>query len=69
MLGLGVSHGEVSEHAAFTADYERAAELYYNTAVTPWLEISPAVQWIQNPGASDDRDSAWVMGTRVQASF
>ena len=69
VVGLGVSHGEVSERAGLTADYERAAEMYYNAAVTPWLEISPMVQWIQNPGASDERGNAWVVGTRVQANF
>jgi len=44
-------------------------ELYYNAAVTPWLSISPSVQYVFNPGGDRTVDDAVVLGFRVQMTF
>ncbi len=42
-------------------------EAYYNFAVTPWMQVSADVQWIdQGIKGSDD---AWVFGTRLNLRF
>ncbi len=69
VLGIGVSHGEVSEQGTFTADYERAAEVYYNAAAAPWLHVTPHLQWIGDPGAAEQADDALLLGLRVQMNF
>jgi porin len=47
----------------FLADDEFGLEAYYNFAVTPWLQISADVQWVdQGISTSDD---AWVVGSRL----
>ncbi|MCK4276265.1 MAG: carbohydrate porin [Phycisphaerae bacterium] len=52
MLGFGVAQGRLVEDAGFTKGHETAMELYYNAAITPWLSISPSVQYIFNPGGN-----------------
>ena len=49
------------------ADDEFGLEAYYNFAVTPWLQISADVQWVdQGISTSDD---AWVVGSRLTIRF
>ena len=44
-------------------DDELGFEAYYNFAVTPWLQVSADVQWVdQGISTSDD---AWVIGSRL----
>ncbi len=71
MVGLGFAQGIFSNSAdtTYTDDYERAVELYYSAQLTPWLNISPAVQYIANPGGNKTRSDAVVLGVRVQMSF
>jgi hypothetical protein len=41
--------------------------VYYNFAVTPWLQISADVQWVdQGISTSDD---AWILGSRLNIRF
>lgn len=42
-------------------------EVFYNFALTPWLQISPDLQYIQSglPGVDD----ALMIGTRLQIHF
>ena len=44
-------------------------ELYYSAAMTPWLSVSPCVQYVLNPGGDKTVDDAVVLGFRVQMSF
>jgi porin len=48
-------------------DDEVGFEVYYNFAVTPWLQISADVQWVdQGISTSDD---AWILGSRLNIRF
>jgi porin len=70
-LGVGFAQGFFSNYASatYTDDYESAIELYYNARVTPWLNISPSVQYIANPGGDRTVSDAVVLGVRAQMSF
>jgi len=71
VLGVGFAQGFFSDKATatYTDDYESALELYYNARITPWLNISPSVQYIANPGGDKTVSDAVVLGLRVQMSF
>ena len=74
-LGIGMAHGTFSDHAnandgqPFTEHHEMAWELYYRAELTPWLGVTPSVQYIKNPGGIDENRDAVVLGLRVQATF
>ena len=70
-LGIGFAQGVFSNSAdtTYTDDYENALELYYSAAVTPWLHISPSIQYIANPGGSSTTSDAVVLGVRAQITF
>jgi len=69
VLGFGVAQGRLSRAAGFTASHETAMELYYNAQITPWLSVSPSVQYVLNPGGERHVDDAVVAGVRLQISF
>ena len=69
VLGFGVAQGRLVREAGFTADRETAMELYYNIAVTPWLSVSPSLQYVWHPGGDSAVDDAMVLGFRLQMSF
>ncbi|HUU17340.1 MAG TPA: carbohydrate porin [Sedimentisphaerales bacterium] len=74
VLGLGFAKGIFSDSAStsYTEDYESAVELYYSARITPWLAVSPSVQYITNPSNPDNAetaDDAVVLGIRVQMIF
>ncbi len=69
VLGFGVAQGRLSGRAGFTTSHETAMELYYNASVTPWLSVSPSMQYVFNPGGDRDVSDAVVAGVRVHLSF
>jgi porin len=71
VLGIGFAQGVFSDSAdtTYTDDYENALELYYSAAVTPWLNISPSIQYIANPGGGSTTSDAVVLGVRAQIKF
>lgn len=71
VLGIGFARGFFSDRArlTFTEDYESVLELYYNAEIFPWLNITPDVQYVANPGGNENVGSAIVLGARVQMSF
>ena len=71
VLGVGFAQGIFSDSAdtTYTDDYENALELYYNTQVAGWLNISPNIQYITNPGGNKAVSDAVVLGVRVQMTF
>ncbi len=69
VLGVGVGQGLLSRKADFTASNETALECYYNMQLTPWLHVSPDIQYIFNPGGDSDVSDAVVLGFRVQVTF
>ncbi len=48
---------------------ERGFEAYYRIQLTPWLALSPHLQFIQDPGGLSDADDAWVFLFRTRVSF
>ncbi len=48
---------------------ERLVELHYLVRITPWLSITPAVQWYAQPGGDRSRNDAVVFGLRVVVDF
>ena len=71
VLGAGFAQGFFSDKASitYTEDYESAFEVYYNAKFTPWLNISPSVQYITNPGGSDLSGDSVIFGIRAQMNF
>ena len=71
VLGLGFAHGSFSDSAdsTYTNDYESVAELYYSAQVTPWLNVSPSIQYVSNPGGTEPVDDAVVLGVRARIVF
>ena len=71
VLGLGFAHGSFSDSAdsTYTNDYESVAELYYSAQVTPWLNVSPSIQYVSNPGGTEPVDDAVVLGLRARIAF
>lgn len=71
VLGAGFAKGVFSDKASETYkdDYESVVELYYNARITPWLNISPNIQYVTNPGGNDTGSDAVVLGVRAQMNF
>ena len=71
VLGVGYAQGIFSdEDTSVTGDHESVLEVYYNAAVTPWLSLSPSVQYVKNPGgAGAGVSDAVVLALRAQMTF
>lgn len=71
VLGAGFAQGFFSDSASMTYkdDYESVVEVYYNSQITPWLSISPSIQYITNPGGTELASDAVVLGLRTVISF
>ena len=71
VLGGGYAQGFFADTAAATypEDNEGIVEAYYNAQVTPWLNISPNLQYVINPGGSNSASDAVVLGLRMQWIF
>jgi carbohydrate-selective porin OprB len=71
VLGVGFAQGIFSNEASttYTDDHESALELYYSAQVTRWLDISPSVQYVSNPGGDKTVSDAVVLGVRAQIGF
>lgn len=54
--------------AGFATD-EHALELYYKIAITPFIAVTPDIQFIFNPSGSRTINDAVVGGLRVQITF
>jgi porin len=71
VLGAGFAQGIFSNAASttYTDDYESALELYYSAQVTPYMNISPSIQYVTNPGGDGTARDAVVLGFRAQIIF
>jgi porin len=73
VTGVAVSQGILSkdyrDDVNRLADRETVYELYYAWQVTPWLIISPDLQFITNPGGNETARDAIVGGARVRIIF
>ena len=70
VLALGVAQGLLSRDAECgRASQETVMEIYYSAPVCPWLMVSGHVQYVNNPGGTNDVDDAVVLGVRAQVNF
>jgi len=71
VVGVGFAQGFYADSAdaTYNNDYESVVEVYYNALVTPWLSISPNIQYVTNPGGVDGVSDAVVAGVRAQITF
>jgi len=69
VLGIGVAHSRTSNGAGLTASSETAVEAYYNAQVAGWLNVTPSIQYVENPGGLRAVDDAVVLGLRMQMAF
>lgn len=69
VLGFGVGQGRLSRVAGFTRSHETVLEWYYNIEMTPWMHVSPDVQYVANPGGDASVKDAVVVGLRLQMTF
>jgi porin len=67
--GLAYMYGNLSDDdaAEFTHESEQVIELYYKLMMTPFLSVSPSVQYIVNPGGTEK--NALVFGVRLHVVF
>jgi len=84
-IGIGWARTEFSDNFVpylrdtydLGLDHEDAVEMYYNAAVTPWLNISPSFQIISPAlnktldasGNFQDLDTTYIAGVRVGIRF
>jgi len=79
-----VLHGLSADHRAYLAaggtgfllgdgrlryGAERILETYYRAQVGPYVQVSPDLQWIRNPGYNRDRGPATVVSLRLRLSY
>ena len=71
IFGLAYARGIFSNTAAATypEDYESVVEAYYNVQITPWLNISPSIQYVSNPGGVKTAEDAVVFALRTFMTF
>jgi porin len=51
------------------SDSSKGFEAYYRIQVTPWLQVSPDVQYLINPGIVEGNDDTLVLGLRTLVHF
>ena len=69
VTGFAVAQRLLSPEADFTATNETVLEWYHNIQLTPWMHISPDVQYVFHPGGNAAVQNAVVIGVRVQMNF
>jgi porin len=72
-LGFGIAQLRTSDDFQAvrnaSAGSETVYELYYAIQVTPWLVVTPDIQYVDNPGANDTLPHVIVAGVRVRMTF
>lgn len=73
VLGLGfaqlISSDRYENRVNRRAGEETVYEMYYAIQVTPWLVITPDLQYVDDPGANTTISHAIVGGVRARMSF
>jgi carbohydrate-selective porin OprB len=67
VLGVGYATGRLAR-GAHAGRHESVVEVYYNAQITPWLSVSPSLQYVWHPGG-EAVNNAVVFGVRVQMAF
>ena len=68
--------GVVGWHNAFSDDLSSSLddsseglEAFYRFQVTPWLQVSPDIQYLWDPGIEKEADDTLVLGLRALIHF
>lgn len=72
VLGVAMNRVHVSDRVtnpAFNASAEYNVELNYSYNPTPWLMLRPNLQYIVNPGSTNNVDDAFVLGLGTKIIF
>ncbi|NLH17580.1 MAG: carbohydrate porin [Phycisphaerae bacterium] len=71
VLAIGMARGYLSDQANITYldDAETVWEIFYNARITQWMNISPSLQYVADPGANSSAKDAVVFGLRTQLTF
>ena len=69
VIAVGVGQGTVARDAGHTAYGESVIETYYNVQITPWLHVTPSLQYVWYPGAERMNKDAVIISLRMQFSF
>ncbi len=65
---LAIYHGQLSDDLE-DASGETVLELNYTFWATPWLGITPDLQYVFNPDGSSSNDDAAVVGGQIMVNF
>jgi carbohydrate-selective porin OprB len=66
-VALAIYYGKISSQLPAESG-EKVFELDYTWWATPWLAITPDLQYVFNPGGGSSRNAA-VLGTQLQLLF
>lgn len=70
VFGIVGWHNSFSDDLAGNLDdSSQGFEAYYRFQVTPWLQVSPDVQYLIDPGIQEGTDDAVVLGLRALVHF
>ncbi len=69
IIGCAIAQGIYSDQAEMAEDSETVMELYYNARMAGWLNLTPSLQYIDNPGGDGFVSNAVVIGARLQMAF
>ncbi len=69
VLGCGVARGQPVDGAGVTVHHETVIENYCSATTTPWLNVSPPLQYVMNPSGSQTADDAAALGLRIEKRF
>lgn len=72
VCGAGLAYASLSEalgHVQPGLEHETAIEVYYNIHVNKYIQLTPDLQVIVDPGGSDELRNAIVVGLRLAAYF
>jgi len=67
--GIFSDRSGANDGSGYSEDHENLIEVYYSAAVTPWLSISPSLQYVSDPGGTNAGRDAVVLGLRAQMTF
>lgn len=82
-LGLGIAYIQISDEVAAAVrntnrrdhsfkrepDFEATIELVYRYQAAPWLSLEPHAQYVIQPGGTNERNNALILGLRTNVAF
>ncbi len=68
-IGFVAWHDEFSSDLGVPDDSSWGFELHYRFQVTPWLQLTPDIQYLKDPGPASGADDTTVVGLRALFHF